>query len=191
VEEPVREYDSELVSAGIAALLDGCGEDRTREGLAETPARVARFYRQWMAGDPFTMTTFDAEGADEMIVQQGIPFAALCEHHLLPFLGTATVGYVPDGRIVGLSKLARAVRHCARGFQNQERITRSVADLLERELRPRGVAVLIRAEHLCMSIRGVRAPGSMTTTNDLRGVFRAEDGLARAEFLSLAIEGRK
>jgi GTP cyclohydrolase I len=137
------------------------------------------------------MTTFDAEGADEMIVQQGIPFAALCEHHLLPFLGTATVGYVPDGRIVGLSKLARAVRHCARGFQNQERITRSVADLLERELRPRGVAVLIRAEHLCMSIRGVRAPGSMTTTNDLRGVFRAEDGLARAEFLSLAIEGRK
>lgn len=175
------------VATAMRRILEATGSDATREGLKDTPERYARFLRDWVTPEPFKFTTFDAEGASEMIVQSAIPFYSLCEHHLLPFHGTAAVGYIPKGRIVGLSKLARAVQACARGFQNQERITTRVARMLEDELQPEGVGVIIRAEHLCMSMRGVRAAGTMTTTQALRGVFL--DGFVRAEFMTLA-EGK-
>jgi GTP cyclohydrolase I len=182
-------FDEEGVRAATRALLLAFGEDPEREGLRETPDRIARFYREWFCPEPLKFTTFDNEGHDEMIVQEGIPFAALCEHHGLPFVGQATVAYIPDRRIVGLSKLARVVHHCSAGLQNQERVTGRVACYIEEHLRPKGVAVMVRAEHLCMAIRGVRAAGAATTTSDLRGVFR--DGPARAEFLALAGRGRR
>lgn len=178
-------FDRKRLTDCVEALLEASGQDIHREGLRDTPARVAKFYEEWLHPQPFEFTTFDAEGTDEMVVQTGIPFASLCEHHMLPFVGTAAVAYLPDRRIVGLSKLARAVHHAARGLQNQERITRAVADMIEQNLAPRGVAVVLRAEHLCMTMRGVRVPGAVTTTSDLRGVFR-DGGSARAEFLALA-----
>lgn len=177
------------VRLAIRALLVGVGQDPDREGLRETPQRYYRFLREWMQAPDFKFTAFDGEGTSEMVVQTGIPFYSLCEHHLLPFFGTAVVAYVPQDRIVGLSKLARAVDHCARGFQNQERITGAVASMLEEALAPKGVAVVLRARHLCMEMRGVRAAGTETTTSCLRGVFM-EDQRCRAEFLSLAGVGR-
>lgn len=183
------EFDTENVERGARIMLTAAGEDLTREGLQETPARYARFLKAWLNPPPFEFTTFDAEGADEMVVQTGCLFFSLCEHHMLPFYGHAAVGYVPKGRIVGLSKLARAVRFCASGFQNQERITNAIADMIESELAPQGVGVVLRAEHLCMSLRGVQAPGTITQTSCLRGVLRT-DAMARAEFLDLALGGR-
>jgi GTP cyclohydrolase I len=180
--EPFARVDAENA---VLHLLTALGQDVTREGLRDTPARVASYLAQMLVPEPFEFTTFDAEGMSEMIVQADIPFYSLCEHHLLPFYGKATVAYVPSGRIVGLSKLARAVRHCAAGLQNQERVTRNVADLLMRKLQPAGVGVVLRAEHLCMSIRGVQAPGVLTTTSCLTGPF-LEDARCRAEFMALA-----
>lgn len=177
--------DEGSIRLAVRALIVGVGEDPDREGLQQTPERYFRFLREWFNPPPFTFTTFDAEGMSELVVQRGIPMYAFCEHHMLPFFGTAVVGYIPDGRIVGLSKLARAVDHCARGFQNQERITRAVADLLEQELRPKGVAVVLRARHMCMELRGVRVAGTETVSSCLRGVFY-DDARTRAEFLALA-----
>lgn len=181
-----RGFDEAGVAHAIALVLQRAGEDPAREGLKETPRRYARFLKDWLNPSPFSFTTFDAEKADEMIVQTGCLFFSLCEHHMLPFYGYASVGYLPNGRIVGLSKLARAVRYCARGFQNQERITTSIADMIEAAVQPRGVGVVLRAEHLCMSLRGVQVPGTVTQTSCLRGMFR-EDALVRAEFLDLAL----
>jgi len=135
--------------------------------------------------EPFDFTTFDAEGMSQMIVQTDIPLYSLCEHHMLPFMGTAAVAYIPGEKIVGLSKLARCVKWCSRGLQNQERITKAVADMVDQQLKPLGVGVVLRARHLCMEIRGASVPNVYTTTSDLRGVL-LEEPEARAEFLELA-----
>src|SRR5258706_10185115 len=142
----------------IRLLLESIGEDPTREGLQETPRRMVTMLMDLCHRKPFTFTTFDSEGMSEMIVQSNIPFHSLCEHHVLPFMGVAAVAYIPNGKIVGLSKLTRAVQYCSKGLQNQERITCAVADMLEENLIPAGVGVVLRARHLCMELRGVQAP---------------------------------
>lgn len=169
----------------VRDLIVALGEDPAREGLRGTPDRVVRMFRELMVSQPFEFTTFESGGMSEMIVQCPIPFASLCEHHMLPFVGRAAIAYVPSDRIVGLSKLARAVQHCSKGLRNQEGITVAVADLLEGELHPQGVGVVLRARHLCMELRGPRTPDVWTTTSCLRGAL-FEDGKSRAEFLRLA-----
>lgn len=176
--------DREVVKDAITYLLAGLGEDISREGLRDTPARVAKFYREHIEREPVVLTSFQNEGIDELIVQTGIPFYSLCEHHMVPFFGTATVAYLPGERIVGLSKLARLVQYHARGLQNQERITTQVADALE-ALEPKAIGVILRARHLCMEMRGVKTQGAQTATSDLRGALRTNQAL-RMEFLSLA-----
>jgi GTP cyclohydrolase I len=183
--------DIDAAARAVEDLLVALGQDMSREELRETPLRVARAYRELLTPPPFRLTTFpNDEGYDELIVARAIPFHSLCEHHLLPFSGTAHVGYLPGDSIVGLSKLARVVEHFARGLQVQERLTCQVADLLDAELAPRGVGVVLEAEHSCMSLRGVAKPGSSTVTSALRGLVR-EDPRTRGEFLALAgIQGR-
>ena len=166
-------------------ILEHLGEDVTREGLADTPRRYVKFMREFLSPPVFEFTTFDAEGTDEMIIVNNIPFYSLCEHHTAPFFGTAAIAYVPDKKIVGLSKIPRTLDLYANKFQNQERITTQVADRIMLELEPKGVAVLIRAQHLCMSMRGVRKHDTWTTTSKLLGVFK-DDEKARNEFLQLA-----
>lgn len=175
-------------------LLLAIGENPDRDGLRDTPARVARAYAEVFAGlfvepDEVLETTFD-EDHDELVLVKDIPLYSMCEHHLVPWHGTAAVGYIPgeDGRITGLSKLARVVDLFARRPQVQERLTSQVADAVVRRLDPRGVIVVIEAEHLCMAMRGVRKPGAMTITSAVRGIF-ADDARTRAEALSL-IRGR-
>ena len=158
---------------------------RSDAGVADTPARVVKMLREMCRDQAFNFTTFDAEGMNEMVVQTGIPFSSLCEHHMLPFMGTASIAYIPDGKIVGLSKLARSVKHCARGLQNQERITKDTANYLAHNLGTDNVAVVLKARHMCMEVRGVSTPNVFTTTSSMRGVFMSE-GSARAEFLELA-----
>jgi GTP cyclohydrolase I len=178
----------DLVAAELAAaqFLAALGVDLDGEGLGETPARMARAYAELFEPRPFRMTTFpNEEGYDELVVAREIPFRTVCEHHLLPFAGVAHVGYLPADRIVGLSKLARAVEHFAARPQVQERLTKQVADYLAAELRPRGVGVVLRAEHACMTLRGVRAAGATTMTSTLLGTLRA-DPRSRAEFFALA-----
>jgi GTP cyclohydrolase I len=177
--------DTYALTRGVTSILQGIGEDPDREGLKETPSRVARFYREFLCPPEVKFTTFDNDGSDEMIIQSDIEFTSLCEHHMLFFFGSAAVAYIPNGRIVGLSKLARCVDLYSRRLQNQERITRQVAERVQKELSPKGVAVVLRARHLCMEARGVKKRGSFTTTSCLLGVFKS-DPAARAEFLSLA-----
>jgi len=177
----------DLVAAELAAadLLAALGIDLDRDGLRETPGRMARAYAELFSARPFQLTTFpNDEGYDELVLARGIPFRTVCEHHLLPFAGVAHVGYLPDDRILGLSKLARVVEHFAARPQTQERLTRQIADHLEVNLRPRGVGVVLDAEHTCMTLRGVRAIGATTLTSALLGTLRA-DSRSRAEFLSL------
>jgi GTP cyclohydrolase I len=154
--------------------------------MADTPARMARAYAELFTARPFTATTFanDAD-YDELVIARRIPLVSVCEHHLLPFTGTATVGYLPSRRLLGLSKLARLVEHFARRPQVQERLTRQIAHWLTEELAPRGVGVLIHAEHTCMTLRGAQAVGSSTVTSTLLGLLR-QDPAARAEFFTLA-----
>jgi GTP cyclohydrolase I len=152
-------------------LLQSLGYDTSREGLRDTPKRMARMLRELCTPEPFNFTTFDSEGTSEMVVQAGIRFHSLCEHHVLQF--------------VGLSKLARCVRYCAAGLQNQERITKAVADMINKNLEPAGVGVVLRAEHMCMTMRGVKSPGALTTTSCLTGCF-LDDARCRAEFVSLS-----
>lgn len=168
----------------VREMLKWIGDDPSREGLRDTPKRHAKFLKEFVSPEPFEFTTFANEGGDDMIVQTGIPFYSLCEHHLAPFFGTAAVAYIPRGRIVGLSKLARAVDWYSRRLQNQERITHQVAKRLEEELTPEGVAVVLKGRHLCMEMRGVKKPGTQTTTSRMTGAF-FENPSARAEFLSL------
>lgn len=158
-------------------------DNANREGLKETPKRYIKFLKEFLSPPEFNFTTFDAEGTDEMIVQKQIPFYSLCEHHLAPFFGVAHVAYIPNGKIVGLSKLARCVDLYSRGFQNQERITTQIADRLMKELDARGVAVVLEAQHLCMSMRGVKKPGVPTITSKMVGLFK-EDLNCRNEFLN-------
>ena len=187
-------FDVPRAEAAVRELLIAVGEDADREGLVDTPARVARMYAETFAGlrqsatDVLT-TTFDL-GHDEMVLVKDIEIYSTCEHHLIPFHGVAHVGYIPseDGRITGLSKLARLVDVFARRPQVQERLTTQVADSLMELLEPRGVIVVIEAEHLCMSMRGVRKPGSRTVTSAVRGQLR--DAATRAEAMSLIHDGR-
>jgi GTP cyclohydrolase I len=179
--------DERAVEDAVEAMLRFSGQDVSREGLASTPKRVAKFYREWLEPVAFEWTTFAAEGTTQMIVQDGIPVYSLCEHHLLPFVGHAVVAYLPDEKIVGLSKLARAVQQAARGFQNQERITNAVADAVMHNLAPKGCGVIIRAEHLCMTMRGAQAVGTKTLTCALRGAFQ-DDLMTRTEFMAWAGE---
>jgi GTP cyclohydrolase I len=181
-------------AAAVRELLIAVGEDPDREGLKATPERVARAYAEIFAGlfvdpDDVLETSFD-EGHDELVLVKDIPVYSICEHHLVPWHGTAAVGYIPneDGRITGLSKLARVVDLYAKRPQVQERLTGQVADALMRKLRPRGAIVVIQAEHLCMAMRGIRKPGSTTTTSAVRGIFKS-DPRTRAEAM-MHIHGR-
>jgi len=179
------EVDLDRAADGVQELLLALGIDTEAEGLRDTPLRVAKAYAELLTPQPFTATTFpNEEGYDELVVARAIPFHSLCEHHLIPFVGVAHVAYLPGERIVGLSKLARVVEHFARRLQVQERMTVQIADWLESELSPKGVGVVLDAEHFCMTIRGVQKPGARTTTSALRGRVR-EDERTRAEFLSL------
>ena len=182
----------DLEAAGLAArdFLSALGVPTDTEGLRETPQRMARAYAEMFAPRSFDLTTFpNDEGYDELVLARGIPVHSVCEHHLLPFVGVAHVGYLPGERILGLSKLARVVEMFARRPQVQERLTRQVADWLADHLAPRGVGVVVEAEHLCMTVRGVRAGGSSTVTSAVHGQLR-DDGRSRAEFFALA-QGRQ
>lgn len=188
-------FDQARAEAAVRELLAACGEDPDRDGLRETPARVARAYRELFAGlfaDPDTVLarTFD-EGHQELVLVTDIPMFSVCEHHLVPFHGVAHVGYIPNeqGRITGLSKLARLVDLYARRPQVQERLTSQIADSLMRTLQPRGAIVVIEAEHLCMAMRGIRKPGARTTTSAVRGLLQSSAS-SRAEALDL-IKGRR
>ena len=182
LEEPV---DRELAERAVRDLLRALRRDPADPHLAETPRRVAAAYAELLTPQPFDLTTFpNDEGYNELVLATRIPVQSLCEHHLLPFTGVAHIGYLPGERILGLSKLARVLELFARDLQVQERLTQQVADWLQEHLAPRGVGVVIEAEHLCMSLRGVRAGGSRTTTSALLGLLR-EDARTRAEFLSL------
>ncbi len=186
--------DHAKIEQGVRLILEGVGEDPGREGLLDTPRRVADMYQEIFAGlgkDPAEhfCVTFN-EGHQEMVLIRDIPLYSVCEHHLLPFLGRAHVAYIPskDGRICGLSKIARVVDLFARRPQVQERLTSQVADTLVKNLDPQGVLVVIEAEHLCMSMRGVQKPGAITTTSAVRGIFERNPA-TRAEAMSL-IKGR-
>ena len=169
----------------VADLLAALGQDPSSEQLLDTPRRVAASYAEFLTPAPFTPTTFpNDEGYDELVLARAIPFSSLCQHHLLPFVGVAHVGYLPAGRILGLSKLARVVERFARRLQLQERLTVQVADWLQAQLAPKGVGVVLEAEHLCMSLRGVRAVGARTVTSALHGRLRT-DPRSRQEFLAL------
>ena len=172
------EVDQPRIEAAVREILAAIGEDPARDGLLETPARVARMYAEICSGihenpDKHVETTFDA-GHDEMVMVRDIPLYSVCEHHLAPFIGKAHVAYIPndDGRVIGLSKFARLVDGYARRPQVQERLTSQIADALQRSLEPKGVMVVIVAEHLCMSMRGVKVAGSTTVTSAVRGLFR-------------------
>jgi GTP cyclohydrolase IA len=184
--------DLARVEKAVRELLIAIGEDPERSGLVRTPERVARAYAEMFAGlfvdpDEVLQTTFD-ENHDELVLVKDIPLYSICEHHLVPWQGTAAVGYIPggDGRITGLSKLARVVDLYAKRPQVQERLTSQVADAVMRRLEPQGVIVVVEAEHLCMAMRGVRKPGSTTTTSAVRGIFQS-DPRSRAEALSLIL----
>ena len=178
--------DVTAAERATADLLRALGKDPESPHLAATPRRVAESYAELLVGPQFELTTFpNDEGYNELVLATGLPVRSLCEHHLLPFAGVAHIGYLPGDRILGLSKLARVLDLFARDLQVQERLTQQVADWLQEHLGPRGVGVVIEAEHMCMSLRGVRAPGARTITSALHGILR-EDPRSRGEFFSLA-----
>jgi GTP cyclohydrolase I len=189
---PEGRVDSARIEAAVREILLAVGEDPDRPGLQDTPARVARAYAETFAGlhqDPYEVlaTTFD-EDHDELVLVKDIPMYSTCEHHLVPFHGKAHIGYIPgvDGKVTGLSKLARLVEVYARRPQVQERMTRQIADALYEVLKPRGVMVVIEAEHLCMAMRGIRKPGSTTVTSGVRGIFR-DNAATRSEAMALVL----
>lgn len=185
---PPTPVDHPRIERAVREILAAVGEDPDREGLLETPSRVARMYAELFAGlhlqpGRHLKKTF-AEQYDELVLVRDITFNSMCEHHLLPFIGTAHVGYLPRGKVVGLSKLARVVEEVSHRPQVQERMTHQIADLLQQELDPKGVIVLLEASHSCMTIRGIRKPGSLTVTNAVRGLFKT-NAASRAEVLNL------
>jgi GTP cyclohydrolase I len=185
------DIDQDAIRQAVRTILLAVGEDPDRPGLNETPRRVARMYAEMFVGlhtDParHLSVTFP-ETYDEMVLVKDIPFTSMCEHHLLPFSGVAHVAYIPNGKVTGLSKLARVVEEFARRPQIQERMTQQIADLIDKHLETTGVAVVISAEHSCMAIRGIRKPGSRTVTSALRGLFK-DSQRTRSEFMSLISE---
>jgi GTP cyclohydrolase IA len=183
---PVNTPDLAAAGAAARAMLVALGVDVRTEAMARTPERMAAGLAEMLTPRPFQMTTFPNDGGyDELIVARGIPVQSLCEHHMLPFVGTAHIGYLPGERILGLSKLARVAEHFSRRPQVQERLTTQVSTWLRDQLGAAGVGVVIEAEHLCMTLRGVQAPGTTTVTSSLLGVLR-DDPRTRAEFLALA-----
>lgn len=187
--------DLKKIEDGFRLVLEGLGENPQREGLVETPSRVARMYQELLSGLEDSSTEDDllgtqfTEAYDEMILLKDIPFTSMCEHHFLPFTGKAHVAYIPGNRIVGISKLARAVDYYAKRPQVQERMTRQIAFLIQEKLNPKGVAVVIEAQHCCMTLRGIKKPGSTMLTSHLLGNFKSNP-TTRAEFMSL-IQGGK
>jgi GTP cyclohydrolase I len=178
--------DLDRAERAVTDLLAALGQDPTSEQLLDTPRRVAASYAELLTPAPFAPTTFsNHEGYDELVLARAIPFTSLCQHHLLPFVGVAHVGYLPANRILGLSKLARVVELFARRLQLQERLTTQVADWLQDQLAPKGVGVVLEAEHLCMTLRGVQAAGARTVTSALHGLLRS-DPRSRQEFFALA-----
>jgi len=185
IAEVIPPIDLGAAEIAVRALLVALGQDPDSDHLRETPRRVATAYAEFLTPQAFELTTFpNDEGYEELVIARDIPFQSLCEHHMLPFHGVAHVGYLPDQRIVGLSKLARVVDRFARGLQVQERLTTQVADWLQLNLRPKGVGVVIESEHQCMTLRGVRAHDSRTITSALQGHLR-DDATARLEFFAL------
>jgi GTP cyclohydrolase IA len=186
--QPVTQSQAE---AAVRTLIEWAGDDPDREGLAETPSRVARAYRELFSGyeinprDYMERTFEEVGGYDELVVLRDIPVVSFCEHHMLPVLGRAHVGYLPTNRVVGISKLARVVQGFARRLQIQEKLTAEIAGAIDQVLAPKGVGVVIEAEHSCMTLRGVNTPGSTLTTSHLTGVIR-DDHRTREEFLRLA-----
>jgi GTP cyclohydrolase I len=177
--------DQPAAAEAVRALLAALGQDPTSESLADTPHRVAAAYAELLEPRDFDLRTFpNDEGYDELVVARDIPFSSLCEHHLLPFIGVAHVAYMPGDRILGLSKLARVVEKFARRLQVQERMTTQIAGWLQETVSPKGVGVVLEAEHMCMTIRGVRANGAKTVTSALYGALR-NDPRTRSEFLAL------
>ena len=185
VVHPQEDVDLEAAEVAAGDFLRALGISLDSESLQDTPKRMARAYAELFAPRPFDLTTFpNDEGYDELVLARSIPVRSVCEHHLLPFVGVAHVGYLPGERILGLSKLARVVEHFACRPQVQERLTKQVADWLEQQLQPKGVGVVIEAEHSCMTLRGVRASGSNTVTSSMLGTLR-RDARSRAEFFAL------
>lgn len=182
IEFPYEDTNADI-EENFIRILEHLGEDPTREGLLETPKRYIKFLKEFTTVPEFNFTAFDAEDTDEMIIQKDIPFFSLCEHHMAPFFGKATVAYIPDGKIVGLSKLARTVELYSHKLQNQERITSQIVKRLKEELNPKGVAVTLSARHLCMEMRGVRTHDVHTVTTKLDGAFK-DNHDTRAEFMN-------
>lgn len=181
--------DKEKIQKAVRMILEAIGEDPSRPGIQDTPKRVAAMWEELVSGMAVNpqkvIRSLDSENHDEIVLIRDIPFQSMCEHHLLPFIGKAHVAYIPDGnRVTGISKLARVVEVFARRLQVQERLTTDIAETVVTVLRPKGVMVIIEAEHLCMTMRGIRKPGSITVTSVVRGIFR-ENPATRAEALSL------
>jgi len=172
------------IQKNIRAIIESLDDNPDREGLIDTPRRYEAFLEEFLSPEEFQPTVFTNEGYSEMVIQRNITFYSICEHHLLPFFGTATVAYIPDKKILGLSKLARTVDHFSRRLQNQERITTQIADFLQKELSPKGVGVVLTARHLCMEMRGIKKPNAHTTTSCLYGLFQTNTS-TRTEFLDL------
>ncbi len=188
VVEEVIDHDAAI--RAVSDLLIALGRDPSTEHLVETPRRVAETFAELLTPEPFDLTTFpNDEGYDELVLVRDIPFRSLCEHHLLPFHGIAHVGYLPADRILGLSKLARVVDRFAADLQTQERLTLLIAGWIDQHLRPKGVGVVIEADHMCMSLRGVRASGARTLTSVMHGLLR-DDARSRQEFFAV-IDGRQ
>ncbi|NTU41706.1 MAG: GTP cyclohydrolase I FolE [Nitrospirales bacterium] len=179
--------DTKKIEEGVRLLLEGMGEDLQRPGVKDTPRRVATMFTEIFAGleadDRDLLTPIEGESHDEMVLLRDIPFYSVCEHHLLPFFGKAHIAYIPSGKIVGLSELAKALEHLAKRPQVQERLNAQLADMIMEKLKPRGCMVVIDAEHLCMSMRGIKKPGSRTVTSAVRGIFRSKQS-TREEMLS-------
>ena len=180
--------DIKKIEEGVRLILEGIGEDPSRPGLKETPKRVAKMYEELFEGLSMSLEDIlkpiEGESHDEMILLKDIPFYSICEHHLLPFIGIAHIAYIPAGKIVGLSELAKALEILAKRPQVQERLTSQLADLLMERLKPKGAMVVIDAEHLCLSMRGIKKPGARTVTSAVRGLFRTKQS-TREEMLEL------
>ena len=184
LEFPWEESGEKEVEENVIRLLEFYGEDVNREGLKDTPKRYIKFFKEFLNPPEWNCTTFESEEYDEIIAQTNIPFYSLCEHHIAPFFGYATIAYIPDKRIVGLSKLARTLETFSRRLQNQERITTQIAEFLKDKLNPRGVAVILKAKHLCMEMRGVKKHDTWTTTSKMIGFFK-DDEKARNEIMQI------